>query len=53
MIFDSKTNSFRKVREHSERIMAVLRLFIDNIGDISIVTTQLEKLGQNSSLKFI
>lgn len=43
MIFDS---SFRKVREHSGRIMAVLRLFIDNIEDISTVTTQLEKLGQ-------
>ena len=47
MIFDS---SFRKVREHSGRIMAVLRLFIDNIEDISTVTTQLEKLGQVSNV---
>lgn len=31
--------------------MAVLRLFIDNIEDISIVTTQLEKLGQLSNFK--
>ena len=33
--------------------MAVLRLFIDNIEDISIVTTQLEKLGQVSNLKLL
>ena len=50
MIFDS---SFRKVREHSGRIMAVLRLFIDNIEDISTVTTQLEKLGQVSNVNFL
>ena len=30
--------------------MAVLRLFIDNIEDISTVTTQLEKLGQVSNV---
>ena len=33
--------------------MAVLRLFIDNIEDISTVTAQLEKLGQVSNVNFI
>jgi len=35
----------RKVKEHSSRIMAVVRLFIENIDDVSRVTEELENLG--------
>ena len=37
----------RKVREHSGRIMAVLRLFIGHLHDPGQVTGQLERLGQS------
>lgn len=38
----------RKIKEHSGRIMAVVRLYIDNIHDLNQVSADIEKLGKLS-----
>ena len=38
----------RKIKEHSGRIMAVVRLYIDNINNLNQVSADIEKLGKFS-----